>query len=107
MWETHRSSRVICGWRAGARARRSAWISLHEERRLDVIWGTLDLDREQLLVRLQNLGTILPVFAEELAGARRQVTRLRLENSRLQEQVRQLQCERAVRSGTRARALVR
>jgi hypothetical protein len=48
-------------------------------------------DRDHLLDRLQNLRTIVPVFAEELATARRQAARLRLENGRLREQVRRLQ----------------
>jgi hypothetical protein len=49
------------------------------------------VDREYLLDRLQSLRTIVPVFAKELASARRQVARLRQENRRLVEQVRQLQ----------------
>lgn len=48
-------------------------------------------DREHLLERLHNLRTILPVFAQELAGGRRQAARLRVENGRLAEEVRRLQ----------------
>jgi hypothetical protein len=51
-------------------------------------------DREHLIDRLQNLRAIVPVFAQELASARRQASRLRLDNARLAEQVRQLQRER-------------
>jgi hypothetical protein len=56
------------------------------------------LEREQLFARLQNLRATLPVFAQELAGARRQAGRLRLENGRLREQVRELQIRRAERN---------
>lgn len=48
-------------------------------------------DREQLLDRLHSLRSVLPVFAEELASARRQAARLRVENGRLLEQVCELQ----------------
>jgi len=51
-------------------------------------------EREHLLDRLQNLRAILPVFAQELASARRQTARLRLENAVLTEQVRELQRKR-------------
>ncbi len=51
-------------------------------------------DREHLVDRLQNLRAIVPVFAQELASARRQTARLRLDNARLAEQVRQLQRQR-------------
>lgn len=49
------------------------------------------IERERLLDRLQHLRTIVPVFAQELASARRQAAWLRAENSWLLEQVRQLQ----------------
>lgn len=62
--------------------------------------GDLDSDREQLLGRLQNLRSILPVFAQEVASARRATARLRMENGRLQKQVRQLQRRRAAEDGT-------
>lgn len=45
------------------------------------------VDREHLLDRLQQLRDILPVFAQELAGARRQAAALRLENRGLQEEL--------------------
>jgi hypothetical protein len=51
-------------------------------------------DREHLIDRLQNLRAIVPVFAQELASARRQEARLRLDIARLAEQVRQLQRQR-------------
>jgi hypothetical protein len=56
--------------------------------------GQRDADREHLLDRLQSLRTIVPVFAQELASARRQAARLRAENGRLLEQVRRLQKKR-------------
>ncbi len=53
--------------------------------------------REELLEHLHNLRTIVPVFAEELAGARRQLATLRIENRRLAERVRELQGGRKAR----------
>ncbi len=47
-------------------------------------------EREQLLDRLQNLRRVLPVLAQEMASARRQAARLRSDNRKLTEQVRQL-----------------
>jgi len=52
-------------------------------------------ERDDLHERLQNLRTVVPVFAQELASARRQTARLRLENASLQQQVRELQRQRA------------
>jgi len=46
--------------------------------------------REELLQRLQNLRAIVPVFAQELAAARRQGAALRVENRRLRKQVERL-----------------
>ena len=48
-------------------------------------------DRDHLLERLQHLRGILPIFAQELASARRQAASLRVENSKLTEEVRRLQ----------------
>jgi DNA-binding FadR family transcriptional regulator len=48
-------------------------------------------DRDQMLERLYNLRTILPVMATELANARRQAAQLRVENRRLVEQLRHAQ----------------
>lgn len=48
------------------------------------------IDREHLLDRLQHLRGILPVFAQELANARRQAAALRVENRGLLEEVRRL-----------------
>ncbi len=50
-----------------------------------------DRDFDQLLASLRNMRTIVPVFATEFASARGQAARLRLENRKLIEQVRQLQ----------------
>ncbi len=63
-------------------------------------------DREQLLDRLQNLRSILPVFATELAAARRQAARLRVENAQLVEQVRRLPRQRMDSAPTRARTVL-
>jgi hypothetical protein len=49
------------------------------------------IERDRVLDRLAHLRKILPVFAEEMASARREAARLRAENSRLLEQVGQLQ----------------
>jgi len=51
-------------------------------------------ERDHLLGRLENLRTIVPVFAHEFASARRQTAALRLENSRLLERIRELQRKR-------------
>jgi hypothetical protein len=49
------------------------------------------IDREQLFTRLTHLRTVVPVFAQELARARRQAASLRATNGWLLELVRQLQ----------------
>jgi hypothetical protein len=49
------------------------------------------VDRDHLLDRLHNLRAIVPVFAQELASARRQAAALRIENRKLRERVQQLQ----------------
>lgn len=54
------------------------------------------VERDQLLARLQQLRGILPVFAEELASARRQAAALRVENRGLLEEVRRLRAQRAL-----------
>jgi hypothetical protein len=51
-------------------------------------------EREQLLDRLQQLRSILPVFAQELAGARRQTSTLLVENRGLLEEIRRLRAQR-------------
>jgi hypothetical protein len=56
-------------------------------------------DREHLQARLENLRTVVPVFAQELAVARRQAAALRLENRRLLERISELQRRR--RTGSR------
>ena len=50
--------------------------------------------RDALLDRLQHLRTIVPVFAQELASARRQTAALRLENRRLLQRIQELQRDR-------------
>ena len=52
------------------------------------------VEREQLLDRLAQLRAILPVFAEELASARRQAAVLRVENRGLLAEVCRLQRQR-------------
>jgi hypothetical protein len=49
------------------------------------------IDREQMLARLTHLRAVVPVFAHELASARRQAATLRAANGWLVERVRQLQ----------------
>ena len=62
-------------------------------------------DRDQLLDRLQNLRTILPVFAQELATARRHTAQLRRDNRRLLEEVHRLQRRRDERTRRAERAV--
>jgi hypothetical protein len=59
--------------------------------------------RDHLLERLHNLRSILPVFAAELASARRQAAQLRAENRRLSEQLRRLQDDALARASATAR----
>jgi phage shock protein A len=47
-------------------------------------------DRDQMLERMRSLRRVLPVLAQEMAAARRQAARLRTDNRRLTEQVREL-----------------
>jgi hypothetical protein len=47
--------------------------------------------RAEAIDRLERLRSVVPVFAQEVASARRQAAGLRAENSWLMEQVRQLQ----------------
>jgi len=73
-------------------------------------------EREMLLDRLTNLRTIVPVLAEELASARRQLAGMRRENRLLQERLGALEEGRAdgpltrsaptPRSGRKARTRV-
>jgi hypothetical protein len=53
------------------------------------------LSRAEAIDRLEHLRSVVPVFAQELASARRQADWLRAENGWLLEQVRQLQRGRA------------
>lgn len=64
-------------------------------------------DREHLLDRLRSLRTIVPVFAQELASARRQAGRLSTENGRLLAEVRRLQRQRAGHNEIRELKLAR
>ena len=57
---------------------------------------------DHLLERLHHLRTIVPVFAQELASAKRQTAHLRAENRRLTQEVRRLQRQRRARSHSRA-----
>jgi hypothetical protein len=57
------------------------------------------VDREQLLDRLHQLRTIIPVFAQELAGVRRVADQLRTDNQRLLQEVRRLQAAHEEPSG--------
>lgn len=52
--------------------------------------GTEAWERDQMLDRLRSLRRVLPALAQEMAAARRQAARLRTDNRRLSEQVRQL-----------------
>ena len=50
-------------------------------------------EREQMLDRLRRLRRVLPALAQEMVAARRQAARLRTDNRRLSEQVRELRAE--------------
>jgi hypothetical protein len=52
--------------------------------------GSEAWERDQLLDRLRSLRRVLPVLAQEMAAARRQAARLKTDNRRLSEQVREL-----------------
>jgi hypothetical protein len=52
--------------------------------------GSEAWERDQMLDRLRSLRRVLPALAQEMAAARRQAARLRTDNRRLSEQVRQL-----------------
>jgi len=52
-------------------------------------------ERERLLTDLADVGVVLPEFAQQIAGARRQAAQLRRENDSLVQQVRRLQRARA------------
>lgn len=76
----HRASRAV------AQARRPRYASARQ-RPSDVA------DRDHLLDRLTHLRAIVPVFAQELASARRTAAALRVENRRLLERIRELQAQ--------------
>jgi len=55
--------------------------------------GEQPLERDRLLDRLDRLRKVVPVLAGDLASARRQAARLRVENRELREQLRVLRAE--------------
>ncbi|MGC2373332.1 MAG: hypothetical protein WA484_05625 [Solirubrobacteraceae bacterium] len=55
--------------------------------------GIETADRDHLIERLHRLPSILPVFAQELASARRQTAALRIENRGPLEEVRRLRSQ--------------
>ena len=57
--------------------------------------GSEAWERDQLVDRLRSLRRVLPVLAQEMATARRQAARLKVENRHLSEQVRELRAARA------------
>jgi hypothetical protein len=59
---------------------------------------------DHMLDRLQNLRSIVPVFAQELAESRRQAARLRLENAGLRERIAVLEAVAPAPRATRAAA---
>jgi hypothetical protein len=64
-------------------------------RRINAARPSVDASqRDALLGRLQHLRTIVPVFAQELASARRQAAALRQENRKLLERIQELQRDR-------------
>ena len=50
-----------------------------------------DTDAGALVDRLQKLRNLLPAFAEETAAARRETARLRLQNTKLQTRLAELE----------------
>lgn len=50
-----------------------------------------DIDAGALVDRLQKLRNLLPAFAEETAAARREAARLRLQNTKLQTRLAELE----------------
>jgi hypothetical protein len=52
-------------------------------------------ERGRLLDRLSHLRSIIPAFAEEMASARREAARLRVENCKPIDEVQQLRRERS------------
>jgi phage shock protein A len=50
-----------------------------------------DMDAAALIDRLQKLRNLLPTFAQEAAAARREAARLRLQNTKLQGRLAELQ----------------
>jgi phage shock protein A len=53
-----------------------------------------DTDAAALIDRLQKLRNLLPAFAQEAAAARREAARLRLQNTRLQTRLTELEANR-------------
>jgi hypothetical protein len=55
-----------------------------------------------LIDRLSSLRRVLPALAQEMASARRQTARLKIDNRRLTEQVRELRAELEARTSKAA-----
>jgi hypothetical protein len=64
--------------------------------------GSEAWERDKLVDRLQSLRRVLPVLAQEMASARRQAARLKIDNRRLTEQVRELRTELEARTSKAA-----
>ena len=64
--------------------------------------GSEAWERDQLIDRLRSLRRVLPVLAQEMACARRQATRLKIDNRHLTEQVRELRAELEARTSKAA-----
>lgn len=64
--------------------------------------GSEAWERDQLIDRLRSLRRVLPVLAQEMASARRQAARLKIDNRHLTEQVRELRAEIEARASKAA-----
>lgn len=64
--------------------------------------GSEAWERDQLIDRLGSLRRVLPALAQEMASARRQAARLKVDNRRLTEQVRELRAELEARTNRAA-----
>jgi hypothetical protein len=64
--------------------------------------GSEAWERDQLIDRLRSLRRVLPVLAQEMATARRQAARLKIDNRHLTDQVRELRAELRERRGKAA-----
>jgi hypothetical protein len=64
--------------------------------------GSEAWERDQLIDRLRSLRRVLPVLAQEMAAARRQAARLKIDNRQLTEQVRELRAQLEARTSKAA-----